>query len=95
MADLENHIKRISDKLQLLLKQYQQLQKDNERLKSAVQKLVSGQAAATQRVELLQLQAGILKASAGQMNDIDKKAFEKKINQYLKEIDKCITLLSE
>ncbi|HOZ78198.1 MAG TPA: hypothetical protein PLY34_09400 [Ferruginibacter sp.] len=95
MADLENHIKRISDKLQLLLKQYQQLQKDNERLKSAVQKLESGQAAATQQVELLQLQAGILKASAGQMNDIDKKAFEKKINQYLKEIDKCITLLSE
>jgi hypothetical protein len=29
------------------------------------------------------------------MNDADKKEFEKTITQYLKEIDKCINLLSE
>ena len=64
MAVIENHIKRISDKLQQLLKQYQQLQKENERLKTAVQKFESDQQAATRQVELLQLQAGILKAFA-------------------------------
>jgi len=29
------------------------------------------------------------------MTEADKKAFEKQINQYIKEIDKCIGLLSE
>ena len=29
------------------------------------------------------------------MNDTDKKELEKKINSYLKEIDRCIALLGE
>jgi len=29
------------------------------------------------------------------MSEADKKEFEKKINAYLKEIDRCIALLSE
>jgi CHASE3 domain sensor protein len=95
MAVLENHIKRIGDKLQQLLKHYQLLQKDNERLRSSVTKLEEENQQKAQDIEQLQLQVNILKASAGQMEEADKKAFDKKINQYLKEIDKCITLLSE
>jgi CHASE3 domain sensor protein len=95
MAVLDNHIKRVNDKLQQLLKQYQQLQKENERLKNTVKKQEEESQAKMQQVEQLQMQVNILKASAGQMNEADKKAFDKKINQYLKEIDKCITLLGE
>jgi hypothetical protein len=29
------------------------------------------------------------------MSEADKKAFEKNINQYIREIDKCIGILSE
>lgn len=92
---LDNHIKRINDKLQQLLKQYQSLQKDNERLRNTVKKLEEESQAKMQNIEQLQMQVNILKTSAGQMSEADKKAFDKKINQYLKEIDKCITLLSE
>jgi chromosome segregation ATPase len=95
MAVLDNHIKRVNDKLQQLLKQYQQLQKENERLKNTVKKQEEESQAKMQQVEQLQMQVSILKTSAGQMNEADKKAFDKKINQYLKEIDKCITLLGE
>ena len=95
MAVLDNHIKRINDKLLQLLKQYQSLQKENERLKNTVKKLEGERETGKQQIEQFQQQVNILKASAGKMNDADKKAFEKKINQYLKEIDKCITLLSE
>lgn len=95
MAVIDNHIKRINDKVQQLLKQYQTLQKENERLKNTVKKLEEESQEKMQHVEQLQLQVNILKTSAGQMNEADKKAFDKKINQYLKEIDKCITLLSE
>jgi hypothetical protein len=43
----------------------------------------------------LRQQVSILKLNAGGMNDRDKKEIEKKINSYLKEIDRCIALLGE
>ncbi|HMX78942.1 MAG TPA: hypothetical protein PLG91_01435, partial [Ferruginibacter sp.] len=48
-----------------------------------------------QQVEMLKQQVGILKAAAGNMNEADKKEFEKTINRYLRDIDKCIGILSE
>ena len=95
MSELESNIKRINDKLSRLLKQYQQLQKDNERQTKIIKELQETKEKNTQTIAELQQQADILKASAGQMPAQDKKAFEKHINNYIKEIDKCIGLLSE
>lgn len=95
MGILENDIKRVSDKLQQLLKQYAALQKENEKLKNTAKKLEGDNESRQQHIEQLQQQVSILKTAAGQMNEPDKKAFERNINQYIKEIDKCITLLSE
>jgi hypothetical protein len=47
------------------------------------------------RIAQLQQQVGILKSATGQMSESEKKAFEKIINQYIRELDKCIGLLSE
>jgi len=95
MSTTEQHLKRIQDKLQQLLKQFAAVQKENSRLKteldSAQQKLVAQQ----KNADELKQQVSILKVSAGDMNDADKKEFEKRINTYLKEIDKCIAMLSE
>ena len=95
MSDLEQHIKRINDKLQQLLKNYQQLQKDNERQGRLIDTLQQGKEKDMQQISDLQEKVSILKAAAGQMNDADKKEFEKNINRYVREIDKCIGLLSE
>jgi poly-D-alanine transfer protein DltD len=95
MAELELNIKRITDKLQKLLKQQQLLQKDNERQSRLIATLQQEKDSNTQTIAALQQQAAILKASTGQMSAVDKKGFEKNINQYIKEIDKCIGLLSE
>ena len=95
MSELETNIKRINDKLQKLLRQYQQLQKDNERQSRLIKELQQAKDTHTTTIANLQEQIAILKTSAGQMNATDKKAIEKYINQYLKEIDKCIGLLSE
>ena len=95
MSELESNIKRINDKLQRLLRLYQQLQKDNERQSRLIKELQDTKDKNTQTITELQQQANILKASTGQMTATDKKAFEKHINQYIKEIDKCIGLLSE
>ena len=95
MSTTEQHLKRIQDKLQQMLKQYAALQKENSRLKdelsAAEQKIVHQQ----KNADELKQQVSILKASAGEMGEADKKEFEKRINGYLKEIDRCITLLGE
>ncbi|MGC4101466.1 hypothetical protein [Ferruginibacter sp.] len=93
MSELQTNIKRINDKLQKLLRQYNQLLKDNERQSKLIKELQETKEKNTQTISELQQQAGILKASTGQMNAAEKKAFEKHINQYIKEIDKCIGLL--
>ena len=95
MAEMDDHIKRVNSKLQQLLKQYQFLQKENEKLAASVKSLRLEKENETAEIARLQQQVSILKSSAGQMAEPDKKVFEKQINQYIKEIDKCIHLLSE
>ena len=95
MPETEDHIIRVSNKLQQLLKQYFFLQKENEKLKETLKALQENREKNEEEVTRLQQQVSILKTSTGQMTEPDKKAFEKQINQYIKEIDKCIGLLSE
>jgi len=95
MAELEENIIRINKKFQQLLKHYQLLKKENLQQAVIIRQLQTANETTVQQSATLQQQILILKAAAGQMNDTDKKEFEKNINQYLKEIDKCINLLSE
>ncbi|HNG62167.1 MAG TPA: hypothetical protein PLK54_00360 [Ferruginibacter sp.] len=95
MGELEQHIRRVNDKLQQVLKDYQQLQKDNLRQSALIEELKKAKETSAQQVEMLKQQVGILKAAAGNMNEADKKEFEKTINRYLRDIDKCIGILSE
>ena len=95
MSDLEQHIKRINDKLQQLLKNYQLLQKENERQSKLIDSMQQSKDKDMQQINELQEKIGILKAASGQMNEADKKEFEKNISKYIREIDKCIGLLSE
>ena len=95
MAQLEEHIKRVNSKLQQILKQYLLLQKENEKLKEKLQELKLSNAKEAEEMLRLQQQVSILKSSVGQMTETEKKVFEKQITRYIKEIDKCIGLLSE
>ena len=83
------------EKLQLLLKQQNRLQKENEKLKSdlnAAHEKINHHA---EEMELLKQQVSILKISQGSFSEQDKKEFEKKISSYIKEIDRCISYLSQ
>ena len=91
----EQHLKRIQDKLQQLLKNYTALQKENNRLKHELEKDHKEAKDQQKKIEELKQQVDILRLNAGEMSDIDKKEFEKRINSYLREIDRCIVLLSE
>ncbi len=95
MSNTEQHLKRIQDKLQLLLKEHTAALKENRQLKEDLSEAAEKLTTQQKNVEELKQQVSILKVSAGEMNEADKKEFEKRINGYLKEIDRCITMLGE
>ena len=71
------------------------LQREAEKLKEELEQAKKREQAMQGRVEELQQQVAILKLAAGEMSEADKKTFERKLNQYIKEIDKAIAYLSE
>ena len=85
----------LNDKLQQLLKQYNRLQKENEKLKEELILAKNKELETEHKIEEIQQQVSIMKISTGEMSEKDKKEFEKKINQYIREIDKCISFLSQ
>ena len=95
MPELNDHIANINSKLQQLLKQYEQLLKEHkqqqQRLATAQDELKKN----NEQLELLEQQNLVLKASVASLNPADKKAMELKLNQYIKNIDKCISLISQ
>ena len=94
MNTAEQHLKRIQDKLQHLLKQHSVLQKENQLLRDEVMQLRKQSEGYRDTNETLKQKVEVLKYSNGAMEDGEKKQFEKRINGYLKEIDRCIAMLS-
>ena len=95
MTTPTEHIERIRTKLQALLKDHQALQKENEKLRSEIGRKALIEQEMKEKTQQLEQQVNILKASSGQMDEASKKVFEKQLNHYIKEIDRCITMLSQ
>ena len=95
MSTTEQHLKRIQDKLQLLLKQHAILQKENQSLKDELGQIKKQAEEFNSSSETLRQQVEILKYNNGEMDEAEKKQFEKRLNSYLKEIERCITMLSQ
>jgi septation ring formation regulator EzrA len=92
---IDQQFNTIHDKLLQLIKAYSRVQKENDRLRDELQKARDNEKLMQHRLDEMQQQVSIIKLGTGEMNDRDKKEFEKKINRYIKEIDKCISYLSE
>ena len=95
MTELELKIKTIQIKLQQLLKEHNVLQKENQRLEKELNKSNEQFIQQQQLNDTLKQQVEVTKISSGNWNEKDKKEFEKRISSYVKEIDRCIVLLSE
>ncbi|HCL82815.1 MAG TPA: hypothetical protein DIC22_02515 [Chitinophagaceae bacterium] len=95
MSQPEIQLKRVHEKIVLLLKQYQALQKEHERLKEDLKKMQARCESITGDAEKFRLQAEVSRLSGRGMEETDKKTLEKRLNQYVREIDKCIALLQE
>ncbi len=94
MVDLDLQIKSIQEKLQQLLKQQGLLQKENQKLKKDLDKALSVTEEKEQTLQAIQQQMDVLKLGSGSLNEEEKNALSKRIDVYLKEIDKCLSLIN-
>ena len=86
MSPTEQHLKRIQDKLQQLLKQHTVILKENNKMKEELLVVRESSLQQQKNMEELKQQVSVLKLGAGEMSEADKKEFEKRINGYIKEI---------
>jgi hypothetical protein len=90
----EEQFKSITYKLQLLVKQYLQLQKDNAAMKKEIEQHRLLLKEKNEQLHQLQEKLDVAAMNAPAMNAEEKKLLEKRINGYLAEIEKCLVLLN-
>jgi hypothetical protein len=95
MTDIELQLKRIQEKAQKLVKENSVLQKEKQNLERELSKNKEQSKQHQQTIESLKQHVDILKLNSAELNEPDKKEIEKRINTYIKEIDRCIALLGE
>jgi chromosome segregation ATPase len=92
---IEGQILRIQDKLQQLLRQRDLLLKENGKLKDDLRKAQENQTGESKRLEQLRQQVEVLRVTKTDMSEGEKRELEKRLGQYIREIDRCIALLGE
>jgi len=95
MSEINQHIARITTKLQQLLKQYEALQKEQEKSRQLILALQQEKREHESELSDLHQQNQVLKASLQSLDPAEKKDLELKLTQYIKNIDKSIALLSQ
>jgi chromosome segregation ATPase len=94
MLDINPSLKTLQEKLQLLIKHVNALEKENQQLKNTLVNHKEQQS--NLELQLKQSQADLTAAmvSKGSMNEEEKQKWVKKIDQYIKEIDHSINNLN-
>jgi chromosome segregation ATPase len=93
MEDMQEQIQRIENKVQQLLKEYNTSQKEIQRLQKENENLTRQLQTQTEQANKLHQRVDAQTFSSSNMEDKAKKDLEKRINTYLKDIDKCLALL--
>jgi ABC-type iron transport system FetAB ATPase subunit len=95
MEGLQDQLKRVTEKLQQVAQRYHLLQKEHEQLSREVTALRDKEKARIIRIDELEMKMTALQSITVQLNETEKRDVEKRINRYIREIDRCIALLSE
>jgi peptidoglycan hydrolase CwlO-like protein len=93
MEDMQDQIQRIENKVQHLLKEYHSAQKEIQRLQKENLSLMAQLQSQTEKVNQMHQRVEVQKMMGSNMEEKAKKDLDKRINTYLKDIDKCLALL--
>lgn len=94
MAASDQHMARLQEKVQLLVKQQQRLRAENAELQAQLTRATEDRQVLGSQVQDLQQAVALMKLAAGNLSDAEKKEFEKQVNRFIREIDKVIGYLS-
>ncbi len=94
MKDLNEQLKSLQNKIQLLLKQNQLQLRQNIDLKKEIEALRISLKEKNDLVQRLHQKIDVLKLSTNALEDEEKKQLEKRIALYLADIEKCLILLN-
>ena len=89
------NIERIESKLNLLLGKLKNLKKENENLRKEVEIRKNEQHLLKEKIDEYALKLSIQNPAESGVSKETRQELDKKINEYLKEIDKCIALLGD
>jgi hypothetical protein len=92
---MEQQLKNIQEKTQQLLKKQLATQKELLKLTAENQELKQKLEHKNTLNENLQLKIAALSLGAGNLGDQEKKDLERRLNHYMKEIDRCINLMAD
>lgn len=95
MSTLPQDLQRLEEKLQQLIRLQQTLHTENEKLQQALRLAEAEKSTWQQKATELEQQLNGLKSNKSTLSEEDRKEMEQKINQYIREIDRCITQLGE
>jgi cob(I)alamin adenosyltransferase len=94
MVDLKLSLAQLQEKLQLLIKQYGVMDKENQQLKLAITKQENQSKQLAEQLKETQLKLAASMMRPSDMNSMDKEKWVKQIDQYIKEIDTAIKNLN-
>ena len=95
MSTLPQDLQRLEEKLQQLIRLQQTLHTENEKLQQALRFAEKEKSTWQQKATELEQQLNGMKSNQSTLSEEDRKEMEQKINQYIREIDRCITQLGE
>ena len=93
MSSGQQQLNRIEEKLASLIAQHQQTLRENQKLRKEQESHLSNQQALKTRVDELEIKIALLQSNETEGAQAARVALEKKINSYVKEIDRCIAIL--
>ena len=93
MEQLEIQIKNLQQKIQLLLKQNQLLKKQNTTLQNEKEKLQTTMKEKDTLLQNMQQNVDAFNMAANSLDATERKHLVKRLDTYLAEIDKCLSLL--
>jgi len=93
MNGIDEQIQRIENKVLLLLKEYNLAQKEIQRLQKENNRLNELLQSSNDKTNKLSQKEDLAKISEESLKNHSKKDLEKRIDAYLKDIDKCLALL--
>ena len=93
MTSATEQLARIGAKVSRLIRDLNASDKENGRLRQEIEELRSKEHELSDRCRQLEEQVGVLKAVTGRLDEPARKELEKRLSQYIREIDRCIALL--